>query len=421
MSEKTVKRLKWVIGVLIFLLVFIMSQTVFGSNSKLSLFLLIGLGLGYVESHSEVGIASGYVDFFVTGKRSRLYGLLLLFALGSLATIFIHAYSASNGAVPAYMTSSNNVIPGTKAVSPVNFGLILGAFLFGIGLTLNAGCGLGTLRNIGLGQTRYLFTFLFILLGTIPGQFLKTWLDSTALHQYEIQAYFPEMFGYGGTILVVLLLFGLLIIGSRYIERERIREGTYADVEEVILPEFDEDDNDHTLFSTLFKKEWSRLVTIVFITLFTVFALLRTGEHLAVTESYLYPGVALVEKLGVSLSRSVFEEAHNVIDQGLLSNHNVVQNIGIILGASVFGFTSGNFSFTWGTNIKELVVFMFSGLLMGMGAVLASGCIVGALYSGIVNFSLSGWVVFFFMSLGMWLTVKGMNGKISTIPKVTKK
>lgn len=61
---------------------------------------------------------------------------------------------------------------------------------------------------------------------------------------------------------------------------------------------------------------------------------------------------------------------------------------------------------------------MLSGLLMGFGAVLASGCIVGALYSGIVNFSLSGWVVFAAMSLGIWLAVKLLNGRISTIPKV---
>lgn len=421
MSEQTSSRVKWVIGMLIFLLVFTMSQTIFGTNNKLSLFLLIGLGLGYVESHSEVGIASGYLDFFVTGKRTRLYGLLLLFALGSLATILIHMHAANNGAVPAYMTSSGNFIPGTKAVSPVNFGLIVRAFLFGVGLTLNEGCGLGTLRNIGLGQTRYLFTFLFILLGTIPGQILKSWLDSTVLHQYEIQVYFPELFGYGGTIIIVVLLFGLLVLGSHFVERERIREGTYADVEEVNLPDFETDESSGTIFKALFKTEWSRLLAVIFITLFTVFALVRTGEELAVTESFLYPAVALFEQLGVSLPNSVFEEAHNIIDQGLLSNHTIVQNIGIILGASVFGLTSGSFSFTWGTDIKELVIFLISGLLMGMGAVLASGCIVGALYSGIVNFSLSGWVVFLFMSVGMWATVKAMNGKISTIPKVTKK
>lgn len=420
MAEHTVKRIKWITGIFLLLIAIVSSQTLFASNKQLSLFILIGLGLGYVESHSEVGIASGYVDFFVTGKRSRFYGLLLLFALGSIAAVFIHAQAANNGAVPAYATFASNIIPGTKAVSTINLGLILGAFLFGVGLTLNEGCGMGTLRNIGLGQLRYLITFFFMLFGTILGQWLKSWLDASIFHQYETQVYFPDVFGYGGTAFLMLAIIILLVFSSRVFERKRKLEGSYKDVKQVIFPDSVSNEKKFSVFSTVFKAQWPRLVTVIFITLFTVVALVYTGEQLAVTESFLYPAVALVGKLGIQLPQSTFEEALTVVDNGLLANHNVVQNISIILGASVFGLTSGKFSFSWQSNLREIAIFMLSGLFMGMGAVLASGCIVGALYSGIVNFSLSGWVVFFSMSLGMWLTVKIMNGKISTIPKMAK-
>lgn len=73
-----------------------------------------------------------------------------------------------------------------------------------------------------------------------------------------------------------------------------------------------------------------------------------------------------------------------------------------------------------GGKLKEVGLYICSGLLMGFGVILASGCIVGALYSGIVNFSLSGWIVFLSMSMGIWLTVKMMNGVVSTIPAIEK-
>lgn len=218
----------------------------------------------------------------------------------------------------------------------------------------------------------------------------------------------------------MLAIIILLMLASRAIERKRKREGSFKYVKEAVLPDMAANEKRVSLFSALFKEQWPRLVTVLFITLFTVVALIYTGEELAVTKSFLYPAVALTEQLGVQLPQTPFEQALNIVDEGLLTHHNIVQNIGIVLGASIFGLLSGSFSFAWQANLKETGVFILSGFLMGMGAILASGCIVGALYSGIVNFSLSGWVVFFSMSFGMWLTVRLMNGKISTIPEVTK-
>ena len=177
MTINAKKLSKWFLGLGILIGFVLFSLNLFENNVAIALFLLIGLGLGYVESRSEIGIASGYMDFFITGSRKRLYGLLLLFGVGTLATLGIHFQAAINGAVPEFQASSSQtIIPGTSAVSPVNFGLVLGSFLFGVGLSINEGCGLGTLRNIGQGQLRYVWTLLFIFIGTIPGQFVKYFL-----------------------------------------------------------------------------------------------------------------------------------------------------------------------------------------------------------------------------------------------------
>lgn len=118
------------------------------------------------------------------------------------------------------------------------------------------------------------------------------------------------------------------------------------------------------------------------------------------------------------MNHPAFAEPISVIENGLLSNHIVVQNIGIVFGALLLSLLSITLTTSNKVNVKEFGWFTLSGLLMGIGAILAGGCIVGALYSGIVNFSLSGWVVFLFMSLGIWVTVRVMNGKISTIPEM---
>jgi len=421
--EKSKDITKWIVGLVILGVFYFYGRSVFSQEHALGIFLVVGLGLGYIESRSEVGIASGYTEFFVTGNRSRLYGLLLLFGFGAMGALYIHYQSAQSGAVPSHLASgSQNTIPGTGAVTPVNFGLILGSFLFGVGLTINEGCGLGTLRNIGQGKMRYLWTMLFLLIGTIPGQMTKYFLDQSAIHQYSIELYLPEIFGYGGTAVVVVSILAVLAFVAERYETLRKKAGTAKDTEPTNLPDTNKINTQKPpskrIFDVLFKIEWSRFFSVLLITLLLLLALNQTGEKLAVTQPLLYPAVSLFQTLGFSFNHPAFSEAVQIVENGLLNNTDTIQNFGIIFGAMIFALTSTNFSFSFSLNVKESLWNMLGGFLMGFGAVLASGCIVGALYSGIVNFSLSGWVVFGSMSLGIWLTVKALNGQISTIPNI---
>ena len=49
---------------------------------------------------------------------------------------------------------------------------------------------------------------------------------------------------------------------------------------------------------------------------------------------------------------------------------------------------------------KDTVFYALAGILMGYGAKLAGGCNVGALFSGIANMSLSGWVFLVMLVIG---------------------
>jgi hypothetical protein len=56
-------------------------------------------------------------------------------------------------------------------------------------------------------------------------------------------------------------------------------------------------------------------------------------------------------------------------------------------------------------------VFALGGLSMGVGTRLANGCNVGALYTPIAHFSLSGWIFLVFLVLGG--IVGNLFGKIA--------
>lgn len=81
-----------------------------------------------------------------------------------------------------------------------------------------------------------------------------------------------------------------------------------------------------------------------------------------------------------------------------------MQNFGILLGATFFLLTSGRFkdTFLGGFKIsgKLALLYALGGFSMGMGTRLANGCNLGALYTPIANFSLSGWVFLVVMVIG---------------------
>lgn len=81
-----------------------------------------------------------------------------------------------------------------------------------------------------------------------------------------------------------------------------------------------------------------------------------------------------------------------------------VQNFGIIMGTLLFLLTSGTFLKVFKSELKitskEATFYILGGLLMGFGTRLSNGCNVGALYTPIANFSLSGWVFLIFLVLG---------------------
>ena len=62
------------------------------------------------------------------------------------------------------------LVPGFGgSIAPIGPSLIIGAFVFGIGMQLANGCGSGTLYTVGGGSGRMLFTLAFFIAGSVIG------------------------------------------------------------------------------------------------------------------------------------------------------------------------------------------------------------------------------------------------------------
>ena len=90
--------------------------------------------------------------------------------------------------------------------------------------------------------------------------------------------------------------------------------------------------------------------------------------------------------------------------QPFFENAVSVQNFGIIVGTSIYLLTAGIFKKTFfeemNISFREILLYAMGGLSMGFGTRLSNGCNVGALYTPIANFSLSGWVFLAVMVVG---------------------
>lgn len=84
----------------------------------------------------------------------------------------------------------------------------------------------------------------------------------------------------------------------------------------------------------------------------------------------------------------------------LLQDGGSLRNIGIIFGATLATLFASEFRIKKIRGKKQIFAGILGGFLMGFGARLAMGCNIGALFSAIAAFSLSGWIFAIFLLVG---------------------
>src|SRR5882757_253781 len=147
-------RLDWpfLIASVLAVAVMIALVTIDGQPAAVAL-LLFGFALGAVFLKAEFSFTASWRRLIVRGQADGFLGGLLLIAIAAAAVVPVA-----------------KLVPGFGgAIAPIGPSLLIGAFVFGIGMQLANGCGSGTLYTVGGGSGRMIITLAGFIAGSVVG------------------------------------------------------------------------------------------------------------------------------------------------------------------------------------------------------------------------------------------------------------
>jgi uncharacterized membrane protein YedE/YeeE len=168
--------------------------------------LLSGGGLGIALYHAAFGFTGGWRAFVADRRGAGLRGQMLLLALATLIML------------PILQGGSFFGTPVGGAVAPIGLSVLVGAFLFGLGMQLGGGCGSGTLFTVGGGNTRMVVTLLFFIAGSVIGTaHLPWWLEQASTDGISL----ADSLGLAPALGLQLALYGAVAWLTLVAERRR--------------------------------------------------------------------------------------------------------------------------------------------------------------------------------------------------------
>lgn len=263
-------------------------------------------------------------------------------------------------------------------INPVGVALVIGAFLFGIGMQLGGGCGSGTLFTVGGGSSRMVVTLVAFIAGsTIATADPLGWMSWPTIGSHSL----VETAGWP----VALILAILLLAGAFFalLSMERSRHG-------VAQPLFSPWRGD------ILQGPWPLLAGALALAAVNIATLMVAGRPWGITAAFALWGAKLLAMIGTDVASWPYWQGDPALSAPLLADVTSVMNFGIMLGALAASGLAGKFAPARSIALPSLIAAVIGGLVMGIGARLATGCNIGAFFSGTASGSLHGlvWLVF---------------------------
>ncbi len=325
----------------------------------------LGAALGAVFLGFQYGFASAWRRFLTTGESMGLAAHFLL--IGLVALLILPAAVLGLGA--------------TGSMAPVSVSLVVGAFLFGIGMQLANGCGSGVLFSFGGGSGRMLVALPFFILGSLLGSFLLP----SVIHLGSL-GQLPIAGGAGAPTGIIINLLLIALVGGLFYRRGRRRGETMSR---------------HLILATL----------VIAVLCWLVFAL--SGHPWGVTFGFTLWGAKIAAALGVPVDSFAFWQwagPRRALAHSVLADVSSLMDIGMILGAGAMAASAGGLRRQGWPGARQLVGAAIGGILMGIGARLGFGCNIGAFLAGIASGSLHGWIWFVAAMGGSWVGLRARPG-----------
>ncbi|MDM9626469.1 YeeE/YedE family protein [Rhizobium sp. S152] len=329
---------------------------------------LVGGALGIALYHAAFGFTSAWRVFIADGRGRGLRVQMILLAI---TVVLFFPFLASG-------TLFGHEVKGS--VSPAGIGVIVGAFMFGIGMQLGGGCASGTLFTAGGGNARMLVTLFFFIVGSVLGTInFDWWVSLPSLPPTSL----VTSFGAVGGIAVSLIIFAAIAGLSVVVEKR------WHGSLEVAAP------SPRRGFARFLRGPWPLVLGAVALALLNFVTLSIAGRPWGITSAFALWGAKGAQLIGIdptvwaywqtpanakALASSVFADVTSVMD------------FGIIAGAMLASSLAGRFAPSLDIPLRSVLAAVIGGLLLGYGARIAYGCNIGAYFSGIASGSLHGYL-----------------------------
>jgi hypothetical protein len=340
---------------------------------KLTALFVVGLGLGAVLNYFIFGFSSAWRRCIVQQRTQGIRAQIVMLALA----ILLFTPLLWLGQI------GNQDLQGL--VRPIGLSVVIGAFLFGIGMQIAGNCSSGTLNRLGQLQPLSFVSFLMLFVGGVVGAFLfDTWSNWPSFIPYSLTL----DFGLPG------LVVSLLALGAIYLWMHRCEKSHCPRVEPL----------------------WrSALLTAgILLALLNLAVLLLSGQPWSIASVFTLWSLKLSDTLNLGLDWPFWSVAglyQARMMQPLLADAVSLTTIGLILGSLWVTLLQSKKPICDGFNPKTFSFYVVGGFLMGFGATLSYGCNIGAFFSGIASGSLHGWLWILFAVFGNIVGLKLVNSK----------
>ena len=358
------QQLFWLLGLAALLggLVYIGTQT----SARMAGLWAVGGALGFVLFHASYGFTGAYRACITAGRSVGVRAQLLMLAVAVL--LFF----------PALQLGEVFGQPVRGFVFAAGWAVVIGAFLFGIGMQLAGGCGSGTLYAVGGGDARAVVVLAFFVVGMTLGAWdSERWDGLAALPAISL----PQSLGLWPALALNLAVFaGLAWLLAR---REQRLTGRIEPLLRAPKSQF-------------LTGPWALVWGAVALALLNFATLLLAGRPWGLTQAFVTWGSRLAEGWGWAdpVFWTYWDEPTraDLLHRPLVQDVTQVMNVALVLGAFFAAGLAGRFAQDWRIGLRPLVAAVIGGLLLGYGARMALGCNVSAFFSGIASGSVHGWV-----------------------------
>lgn len=347
----------------------------------------IGMGLGASLNYFHFGFSRSFRLLFI--ERETLAMRAIIWMLGIAIALFAVLQATT-------LSWQGESLHGF--VRPFGLANVLGAILFGVGMQLGIGCTSGTLNRAGQLQFLSLPTLLAMMVGgTATVAYIDIWREWPSFSPWS----FYQAFSFPIAVGLQLVILGLLYRGLLAFEARG--QTSQSQTPQPLL----------SGSKTIGLHPW--LLAAIGLASLNALLFWVSGAPWSISAMFPYWGILALDGLGSDVFDwpfwSYVQENQNHLNASMFENTISLTTLGLVSGALMITLFFRQVQVaTTQKPLQATLVSVLAGLLMGVGAILASGCNIGAFFSGIASGSLHGWLWLPFAllgnAIGLWLKAR---------------